>query len=110
MTFTVDHEGRRRLSTTKLLALIGSIVGISATLGKCGYDYLTSVSSRVERIESAMLPILVEFRLRQEMERLGLSHDISNTPAPSVNNYDTIRESAEKWASEQVGQKATKGG
>lgn len=109
MTYTVDRDGRRRLSTTKLLALVGSAVGVSATLGKCGYDYVTSsltgVNARVERIETALLPILVEFRLQQEMDRLGIHPQLeSNLPPPSI-----LRESAEKWASEQVGQK-TKGG
>lgn len=114
MTYVTDSTGRRRLSITKLVALIGGVVGVCATLGKCSYDYVAgsviSLNNRVERLETALMPVLIEFRLKHELERLGVSMPAAPNAPAHADRYDLLRENAEKWASEQVGNKPTKGG
>lgn len=68
------------------------------------------LTERVEKIENALLPVLVEYKLQQEIKKIAPPPPPPGiTPLPdfvpfSPNNTDQefLRGEAEKWAKEQI--------
>jgi len=77
-----------------------------------------NVVERVSKLENALLPVLVEYRMREEMKRLGINLETdeeapAEKPKPSPKpvrgksrkEIETeVREKAREWANQQIQQ------
>lgn len=71
-----------------------------------------NLAERVEKLENALLPVLVEYKMQQEIKKLGLNSTATPPPPPTSPTYtdpsyssfneETIRNQAENWAKEQI--------
>lgn len=73
------------------------------------------LSVRVSNLEDALLPVLVEYRLQKELEKLETKEKPTATPGVSfipltpfqdpifrMNKKNALRNDAEKWANDQL--------
>ena len=96
---------RRRINWTTvgvitpvILAIVGWGISIESRLGK--YESSLELSQRVKNLEDAMLPLLVDWKVEQELKKR-----LPEPPKPvstTAKLTDDVKKKADSWARSQL--------